>query len=74
MLFNISIMKINHRDSKLIDDLGGPTVLACKLGYDKKKGGVQRVSNWRYRGIPAAVILNNRHIFTLHGNDHDQNN
>ncbi|MBY0474198.1 MAG: helix-turn-helix domain-containing protein [Nitrosomonas sp.] len=65
-------MKNNNHHSKLIDDLGGPTVLAEKLGYDKKNGGVQRVSNWRYRGIPAAVILKNQHIFSLTGNSNDQ--
>lgn len=74
IMFNIISMKNNHHHSKLIDELGGPTALADKLGYDRKKGGVQRVSNWRYRGIPAAVILNNQHIFSLPGNNHDQNN
>lgn len=60
-------MKDTNHHSKLIDELGGPSVLAEKLGYDKKKGGVQRVANWRSRGIPAAVILGNQHLFTPPG-------
>lgn len=33
------------------------------LGYDKSKGGVQRVANWQTRGIPAEVRLEHPHIF-----------
>ena len=52
-----------HPDKARIDDLGGPAVLAEKLGYDKKIGGVQRVNNWRTRGIPPRVLLEHREIF-----------
>ncbi len=49
-------------DSKLIDALGGPTRVAELLGYDKA-GGVQRVHNWRHRGIPARVKLERSDVF-----------
>ena len=47
----------------LIQSLGGPTRVAELLGYDKQKGGVQRVANWQGRGIPAEVRLNRPDIF-----------
>ncbi|MBO9680932.1 MAG: hypothetical protein J7556_22120 [Acidovorax sp.] len=46
-----------HADAELIKTLGGPTRVAELLHYDKARGGVQRVQNWRQRGIPAAVKL-----------------
>lgn len=52
-----------HADSRLIDRLGGPASLAAQLGYDKQAGGVQRVHNWRTRGIPAAVKWQHRELF-----------
>lgn len=52
-----------HPDSKIIDDLGGPTKLAEKLGYDKAAGGVQRIQNWRTRGIPAGVKVQYPELF-----------
>lgn len=51
------------RDAKLIDDLGGPAIVADLLGYDKSKGGVQRVYNWKSRGIPSRVLLNHSCVF-----------
>jgi hypothetical protein len=50
-------------DSELIDLMGGPAKLAAVLGFDTKAGGVQRVYNWRARGIPAAVKLRHRETF-----------
>lgn len=41
-------------DRKLIEDLGGPAKVADLLGFPKY-GGVQRVQNWKLRGIPDAV-------------------
>jgi len=58
-------MRDISNDSKIIDDLGGPAVLCEKLGYSKEKGGVQRISNWKRRGIPASVILQNQQIFLV---------
>jgi hypothetical protein len=49
-------------DSELIDDLGGPAALAERLGYPKHNG-VQRVQNWKVRGIPARVKLDRPDLF-----------
>lgn len=49
-------------DAQIIDDLGGPAKVAEILGY-KNESGTQRVYNWKARGIPAAVRLNNLRIF-----------
>jgi hypothetical protein len=68
MVFNLSTMKKHrelHPDSKIIDDLGGPAKLAETLGYDKSRGGVQRIQNWRHRGIPAEVKLHRPEIFLV---------
>jgi hypothetical protein len=48
------------KDQKLIDDLGGPTKLATDLGFGK--GGVQRVHNWRSRGIPSAIRIQHKQL------------
>lgn len=48
-------------DSELIDLLGGPAALAAKLGFGAR--GVQRVSNWKRRGIPARVQLDHAAVF-----------
>jgi hypothetical protein len=53
---------MNKHDSKLIDSLGGPAKVAELLGYDKP-GGTQRVHNWRTRGIPSRVRLENQSLF-----------
>lgn len=50
-------------DKDLIEFLGGPTKTAELLGYDKARGGVQRVQNWMTRGIPAQVKVDHPHIF-----------
>lgn len=43
-------------DRDLIRSLGGATKVAGLLDFPKL-GGVQRVQNWVYRGIPAAIKL-----------------
>lgn len=48
-------------DAELIDHYGGPTKLAALLGYGAR--GVQRVWNWRERGIPAAVKVARPELF-----------
>eukprot|EP01034_Spumella_vulgaris_P041746 gene41746-51735_t len=55
----------NHiqADKTLIESLGGPTRLAEQLGFDKAKGGVQRVQNWMTRGIPPKEKLARPDIF-----------
>lgn len=60
-------------DRKLIHDYGGPARMAEILGYDKKKGGVQRVQNWLTRGIPAKVKLSRPEIFLRGLNTASQN-
>ena len=50
-------------DKALIEKLGGTTRLAVLLGYDIKKGGVQRVNNWMRRGIPAGVKVKHQDLF-----------
>lgn len=49
-------------DAELIDKAGGPTRLAALLGLNKR-GSVQRVSNWRARGIPPRVRLDHARVF-----------
>jgi hypothetical protein len=43
-------------DKELIQSLGGPAKVAGLLKLPKA-GGVQRVSNWMTRGIPARMKL-----------------
>lgn len=57
MVFNMSMS-----DSDLIEKLGGPSRLAEQLGYSKA-GGVQRVQNWKARGIPPRVKLERPDLF-----------
>lgn len=50
-------------DAELIDELGGTAKVAALLGYDKEAGGVQRVHNWRTRGIPSKVKVDYPNLF-----------
>ncbi len=52
-------------DADIIDALGGPAKLAELLGFDKTQGGVQRVHNWRARGIPSKVKLERPDLFRV---------
>jgi hypothetical protein len=68
MVCNTAMSKIRtqrtpHSDKAVIDELGGSTELAKRLGLDPARGGVQRVDNWKYRGIPAAVRLQHLRLF-----------
>lgn len=47
-------------DKDLIESLGGATKLAARLGCS-----VQRVQNWKDRGIPAQVRLDYPDVFPL---------
>jgi len=51
-----------HPDAMLIDALGGPSKLARKLGY-ARHNGVQRVQNWKSRGIPLLLRYQRPDIF-----------
>lgn len=53
-------------DAEIIEDLGGPAKVAKLLGY-KPESGIQRVNNWKTRGIPATVRLSNLHLFGMPG-------
>ena len=53
---------MSKEDATLIERLGGPANLARRLSFDPKKGGVQRVQNWKVRGIPASVERDNQWI------------
>lgn len=55
---------LTSMDRELIDRLGGPAKVAELLGFDKK-GGIQRVHNWKERGIPPAVKLAYPNIFLV---------
>lgn len=52
------------RDAEIIESLGGPAKVAEILGY-KMPYGVQRVSNWRTRGVPAAVKVEWPDLFLI---------
>lgn len=49
-----------HPDADLIAALGGPSVLARKLG---EEFSVQRVHNWRTRGIPPLLKYQRQDVF-----------
>lgn len=49
-----------HPDADLIEQLGGSAAVAALLGF-QGDGRVQRVQNWKYRGIPDAVKLRLRY-------------
>mgnify|MGYP000995132711 CR=1 FL=1 len=51
-------------DAELIDALGGPTRLAALLRLHDQ-GAVQRVSNWKRRGIPARVRLEHADVLRM---------
>lgn len=51
-----------HPDWALITSLGGAAKVAELLGYTKA-GGVQRVQNWKARGIPPGVKLRHPELF-----------
>lgn len=55
-------MAKTHPDAKLIDSLGGPAALCRRLEFDPK-GGVQRVQNWKRRGIPEVIRLRHASLF-----------
>lgn len=52
----------SHPDWALVIKHGGPAKLAETLGWTKE-GSVQRVQNWRTRGIPSHVKLERPDLF-----------
>ncbi len=51
-------------DKEIIDDLGGPAKVVALLGLTGK-GQVQRVHNWKVRGIPPQVRLDHPGVFPM---------
>lgn len=45
--------------ANLISKAGGDSAFGRLLGLDKTKGWQQRVNNWKRRGLPASVMLEN---------------
>lgn len=65
MAFNLHMNQPNttmHKDSELIDQLGGPAEVARRLGFEMPKG-TQRVQNWKYRGIPPYTRVTRPDVF-----------
>jgi hypothetical protein len=52
-----------HPDAELINQLGGPAEVCRLLGFDPGNGGVQRVQNWKSRGIPEVIRLRRTDVF-----------
>lgn len=57
-------MRPNHEDANLIESLGGSAAIVRLLDL-KGNRALQRVENWKRRGIPAAVRLKYLSIFPL---------
>jgi hypothetical protein len=55
MVFNSSMAE-QHKDWDIVKALGGPKQVADLL-HLSGPGRVQRVQNWKTRGIPSAVRL-----------------
>jgi len=51
-----------HPDWVQIEALGGPAKVAERLGWHKD-GGLQRIQNWKRRGVPALVKLEHAELF-----------
>lgn len=51
--------------TRIIEAAGGPRALAALLGFDDAPGYRQRVHNWKTRGIPPRVILDNLALIQL---------
>jgi hypothetical protein len=56
-----------HPHAKLIDRLGGSRAVAQALDL-KSPGALQRVSNWKRRGIPELLMLKRPDVFAERAN------
>lgn len=52
-------------DRELIEHLGGSTKLAAILSNVDESYTVQRVNNWKVRGIPPQVKIDFPHLFLM---------
>lgn len=68
MMCNRPVNK-RHAHAVLIDRLGGPAKVARLLGFDSRGGGIQRVQNWKRRGIPELLLLKRADVFGAAAND-----
>ncbi len=57
-----TVCNLRMTDGELIEKLGGPAKV-CELLAIPKAGGIQRVQNWKSRGIPARVRLQHPEVF-----------
>ena len=57
MVFNVGMDKNGTRE--IIQAAGGDRAFARLLGLDTTPGYQQRINNWKRRGMPAAVVLDN---------------
>jgi hypothetical protein len=48
--------------TEIIDALGGSAKVSRDLGY-REESGLQRVNNWKKRGIAAKALLDNLEYF-----------
>ena len=62
MAFNRAMNK--HDANAVIYAAGGDKAFAELIGLTNKAGFQQRVNNWRRRGLPAQVVLNNFQVIT----------
>lgn len=60
---NTGMEKKPHRDWKLIAALGGPARVAQCLGWQDEAGVIQRIQNWKYRGIPELLRYQRQDVF-----------
>lgn len=48
--------------SKLIEAVGGDAAFARLIGIAGDPGFIQRVNNWKRRGLPPAVMLEHQDV------------
>ncbi|SEO78680.1 hypothetical protein SAMN05216316_1098 [Nitrosovibrio sp. Nv6] len=58
----IHTMKKFNKYAQIINSLGGSAQVARDLNFSPENG-VQRVNNWKSRGIPSRVLLNHKEYF-----------
>jgi hypothetical protein len=59
MMFNAPMNASKNEDAcALIDRLGGPVEISRRTGFS-----VQRINNWKVRGIPASVRVQRPDVF-----------
>lgn len=58
-------------DADIIDELGGPAKVAELLKF-RPESGVQRVQNWKRRGIPSEIRLAHLDLFGFPQSNNEQ--